>query len=506
MYNRRQAIFRSVARTAIPVGAALVGQTAAQAQDQSTPNSGVNVGRRFDVVDYGAVADGRTDSTSAFQRAIDAMMGEDGGYLYFGGEFVVSAPLVFRRTNLVGYGVQGDGRGTGITQLAENEPIFVVESENAHSLTFAGFGVSWGTEPHSDLSSRVAIQLVGKGTFYNSSFSNITMSLGHYFMWSDEMVVWGIAFENIQLSRCTGGFFTLTGSAGQPNLRLESIYLGAQSMVGPLFNGRAINAEMNAIEINQAQLAPILINDPSGGNYIIGLLGCEGGTWNVAGRELFKLSGSVMLASHIFLSGTTDQSLTLFSTDGRGYIDVDFLICAITAGESDGRVFLGRIGGASVSDPNSNRGEITFQRVRSFDGLLEWNLDGPNRIAPVDVANTASADALGIGEWNDPNRICFRPDEDVQIQPADARVNIFSAELQGDRVITLPSGDLLFSGRVFEFVKTNRSGGLSIVHNNGTEIVSIPGDTSGRVAVTWNRSLVNGPGFDSWVVTSQSMW
>ena len=507
MISRRQAIVNSVTRTAIPAGAALLGQHTALAQDPTTTPQGTNSGRRFNVMDFGAVADGVTDSTAAFQGAIDAMMAEDGGYLYFGGEFAISAPLVLRRTNLVGYGIQGDGRGTGITQLAENEPIFVLESDNSHSMTFAGFGVNWSTPPSDEFSSRFAFRLQGEGTLYNSSFSNVTMSQGHYFMWSDEMVVWGVAFENIQLSECTGGFYTLTGSAGQPNLRLESIYLGAQAMVGPLFNGRAINAELVAIEINQALLSPVIINDPSGGNYIVGLLGCEGGTWDMGDRELFSLSGSVMLASHIFLSGTTDQKLTLFSTDGRGYIEVDFLICAVSAGDSGGRVILGRIGGSTVSDPNSNRGEIAFHRVRSFGGLIDWNLTGPNRISPTDVDDTASADALSIGEWNDPSRICFRADEDAQILPSDARLNIVSAELSEDRSLTLPIGGLLFTGRVFEFVKTSTgSGSLKIKHQNGTEIVSLPPDTKGRVVLIWNRSLNNGPGFDTWLVTERLTW
>jgi len=75
------------------------------------------------VLDYGAVADGKTDSTAAFQKAIDAL-GADGGSVYVpAGKYVVGE-LQLRSGVIVrgvtGYGFRGEPVGT-VLRLRKDE-------------------------------------------------------------------------------------------------------------------------------------------------------------------------------------------------------------------------------------------------------------------------------------------------------------------------------------------------------------------------------------------------
>ena len=462
-------------------------------------------GRRFDVREFGAVEG--TDATAAFQAAADAVVAApDGGTLVFEGEYDLSAPITFTKTDLYGIGIQGGGRGSLLTQTADNAPFFVLDSGNAHSITIGGFRATWSTGPNAAKTNRLLVQCTGTASplsFYNSSIHDITTSNGHYVLGAETTLVWGVAFENIAVTAYSGGFSRMWGNAGQPNNRFSSIYIGAQQMTGPIFVGRAVNAEMEAIEINQAHLGPVLIQDYAGGNYVIGLFICEVGTWGSARSRLFYLDDSTMVARHIGLIGTATQPTTVFRTTGRGYIDVDLLINGMTASGS-GALYIAETGSANQQNPNASRGEVEIGRVRTYSDLVSWST-GANPVALTDATRTGSADAVRVREWNDPGRVNFLADASVTLPPGGARLNI-ATTLTANRTITLPDGNLMHSGRAFEFVKTEAgAGSLTVAPSVGAGFATIPAASKGRVAVVWQRSLVNGPAA-GWVVVDSATW
>lgn len=334
----------------------------------------------------------------------------------------------------------------------------------------------------------------------------MTGSNGHYFIdMPTTLNVWGVRFENIMWSASTGGFSKILGAAGQPNNGFFQIYLGAQTMDGPIFHHNATNAVMDNIEINQANLGPILLQDNAGGNYVVGMFGCEGGTWSTANRRLFVVDDSPLVAQHIFVTGTATQVTDIFRTAGRGFVDVKFLIMGITPSGS-GHVFVSNIGGSNVANANLQRGEVILDKIRSMSGLVAWTRTG-NKIALTDVGNTGSADATYVREWNDPSRVAYLADANYSLAAGDAPVQIVTGALAAARTITLPHGELLHSGRTFTFVKTaTTTGALNIVNNAGSAVTSIAAATKGRVTVSWNRSATNGPAYDSWTVIDSATW
>lgn len=72
----------------------LLGAVLAGCQRSARPQSCPKNALGFDVRDYGAVADGTTDSTEPIRRALDAAVRVGGGTLYFSGGTFVTRPIV----------------------------------------------------------------------------------------------------------------------------------------------------------------------------------------------------------------------------------------------------------------------------------------------------------------------------------------------------------------------------------------------------------------------------
>jgi hypothetical protein len=476
--------------------------------------SAIPYGERYDVRDFGAVPDGTTDSRGAIMAALDAMLIENrGGYLYLGGgDYFINGTITLSApngTDLVGFGVVGDGLGQQIIQGADNDPLFVIEGRNIHSLFFGGFQAIWSSPADAAKPNRNVLRSTDAGDFYNSTLRDLSINNGHYaFHAGESKNVWGINHANIRIGAMSGGLATYTASAGQPNNGFDQIYIGAQTMVGPIFNFNAVNAQMDRIEINQALLGPTLISDNGGGNYVVGLFGCEGGTWSDSSNRLIHLDDSTLEARHIFLTGTTSAATSLLRTAGRGHIHIDFLIQDFEMTGS-GKVFTTQLGGENLNNPNESRGEIIIGRIRSMTGLVPWSL-GDQTVALTDAGNTESADAVRVTEWTgDPSRQPgWNEDADVDHanRPDAANVQAVLA-LSATRTYTLPHGYYLYSGFSRTFVKPVATDGDWVIRDaNGNEVVTLAGAARRRVTLMWNRSLANGPSFDSWTVIDSSTW
>jgi hypothetical protein len=263
---------------------------------------------------------------------------------------------------------------------------------------------------------------------------------------------------------------------------------------------------MDAVEINQALRGAELITDTAGGNYVVGLLGCEGGAWSREDGRMFNLVSSSLTADLIFAEGTCTARTFLCACESYlSRIRVRRLMLAVEP-SGDGRFHVGQVGGA-LADPNAPHGQIVIDEAPLFYGAVSgWNADDET-LTPTHAGATYGADAFRITEWNDAGRISFGGDADVTLTADHTRTNIFAIPLTSDRSVTLPSGNLMWTGRSYIVVRTDADGlgVLSIKAEDGTTLASLPSGRQGRVEVVWNRSLQDGP-FQGWTIVEQLAW
>lgn len=488
--------------------------------------------------DYGAIADGSSHPLSevyatlataqvvyphavaltdqidwaAFQAAMNAALATVPiGMVEFAGHYVHNRPVAAtppNGTDLVGLNVRGIGRGSStITQTADDDPIFTITGTNIHSVTYKDFTGTWSTAAASAKTDRIVIRGDGVGNWYNGAITDITMTNGHYVVASTTQLIWGQEFARWQVTDGSGGAWSLTGAAGQPNCKADSIYVSANAMIGPIFAGNALAMEMDAIEVNQALLGPKIISDLGGGDYVIGRLGIEIGVYTgnmgVTQDRLFHVSGSIVATQIYAQVEVTGGSLYLFVLGGNrmnSWGDIGTLRINVTGA---GAFYVGGASGDSGdnSDPEENHGFLEFGRIRHYGGSA-W-ASSPARIL-TDQGSTTHADTVRVREWADLSRVAYRPDAAVTLTVDSPPVNIFRT-LTANRTISLPWVNYQYSGRPFVVVKDTTSQTITIQTSGGATVATLAAASKGRVTVVYNRSLINGPSF-GWSVVEHVTW
>jgi hypothetical protein len=429
------------------------------------------------------------DNQIAFQACADQMMADGyGGTFYFEGHYEHTGTITFTRTGFLGgLVIAGAGNGSSLTCTADNEPIFVFDiTGDSTSITFRDFRFYYSTVADVTKTDRA---LVGGSTFYNGAIQDIEGSGFHYLinLPSGSSTIWGLRIDNVWLHAFTGGVWNLQPVTGSPNNLVTKLYMRADDCVGPIFNGNAVQAEMYAVEINEAMLGPEIIHDTAGGKYTIGRFVLETGLYETADRKLFYVYGSTLVAKEIVLEFVVNAQTYLFWTNGNHYVEVDQLRTSFQQG-AGGWIWVSR--GGRVTLKNS-------PTIFDNDGTgVDYHNSDPY-YALTDMGSSTAADELVVEAWNDSNRLIYIADANYSPAYNSERLIIYNTALTTDRTLTLPSGSLAFTGRAFTVYRTAAgAGSLLIKDQGGTTIATLTG--KGVAELTWSRSLTNSPS-QAWV-------
>lgn len=204
--------------------------------------------------------DGVRDDTAALQAWIDTSLDVD----IPGGVYRTSAPLDIP-ANAHGLSIRGAGRlATVIEQHTDNVPIIRTRSDLLHNVTIDGLQLRYKNQQTDTASDAYGIQfnrsaaLSGAGDHYHWVLSNLLIDKA-YQAFGPKVVpgvtqpIWGCEFRNIMVTDPShGGISFRAGKAfGQPNNRLDMIYISARNTTptGYAIEGSAAELNMTAIDI-----------------------------------------------------------------------------------------------------------------------------------------------------------------------------------------------------------------------------------------------------------------
>ncbi len=122
------------------------------------------------------------------------------------------------------------GTGTTITQLADNQPVFIFEMGDSHHFELDGLTLRWKNLQGSDQKNAVGVLLDGGARsangFYDAAFRNLTIDRGfrgiatQYFNRplgaGDRIAVWDCHFENVKGLGLSGATLYLSANIGMP--------------------------------------------------------------------------------------------------------------------------------------------------------------------------------------------------------------------------------------------------------------------------------------------------
>lgn len=436
-------------------------------------------GKLGDVVsvkDFGVIGDGTTDDTVALQVAITAVLAS-GGYLYFPtGTYKITDELLVPFGT--GWKMLGASRaGVVIKQFTDNKRIFRFTASLTHSWTISGFTFDYNTPQVVGNTSAIPIHFVGVGSadaFFNFEISDCVFNNCYYGISgnsSNSVTVWGGRFKRLSFSSgITGGAIRLTqtGASGQPNNRLDQIYIDATGMTLSVLDMNACdNTEFGNIEYNTVSNGPQLLNFTGGGSLTIGQIKVEGGTYTTNNRVIFNSTDSTVCISSLKFTNATinpgggNQVYLIGSTGGgANYIKVDLLqVSATDVTVSSGKLY--------VSQALSTRKiEIDF-----IVGALPANCFLTN------IGSTASADGTKVNVWNEPRLSSDRGDNAVTlVAGTDTSIQWFNTALSTPRAVTLPTAaaeNSLFNGLSYRFIRTASATGASGLDVGGLKTLAV---------------------------------
>lgn len=461
------------------------------------------------VKDFGAVGDGSNDDTSAIQVAITYCIGSQtvgtlkAKSLYFPeGTYKISSALKIGTGNtatVTGLRIRGACRfGTTIVQASNNVAIFKISPNLIHSCVFEHMALH-----HS------AMQTVAAGaTFfvsgstgtdlYNSVWSNINADNFDVFFNAPSCLVWGLAFRDCWLGDGNTGITNIQGAAGEPRNIFQNIYIGAQSMAGPLFNHNACYCKFDNVEVNSSHNNASMMFDQGGGVYIIDHFALEDATFNGGGTtRLFDILNGGLEARFVY---TTALSISAGSTvyltrnnsnpGFRTKIDQPYV------------AFSTNNGAYYLADTFTGNNAVEFSNLVA--------VPFGSACAVTDMVGSQACDAVIVTDWNNESRAQFNPNADVTLSAGSPTTQVYDLPLTVNRSLNLPedrqqSNNQLFTGRRFRISRTHRSTGafsLTIKNAAGSAVATIAGSTAAYVEVMWARTN-NVTNTFSWTVLDQ---
>lgn len=437
----------------------------------------LNFGDVVNVKDYGALGDNTTDDTSAIQAAITAALTSSGGVIFFpGGTYKITDELLIPFST--GWKMLGASRASvTLKQYTDNKRIFRFTASLTHSWTISGFTFDYNTPQIVGNTSAIPIHFVGAGatdSFFNFEISDCVFNNCYYGISgnsANSVTVWGGRFKRLSFSSgITGGAIRLTqtGSSGQPNNKLDQIYIDATGMTLNVLDMNACdNTEFDNIEYNTVTNGPQLLNFTGGGSLTVGQLKVEGGTYTTNNRVIFNSTDSTVIISCLKFTNSTinpgvGNQVYLVGSSGGGanYIKIDLLqVSATDVTVSSGKLY--------VSQALSTR-KIEIDHII---GAL------PTNCFLTNIAATASADGTKVNAWNEPRLSSDRGDNAVTlVAGTDASIQWFNTPLSTARAVTLPTAaaeNNLFNGLGYHFVRTASATGASGLDVGGLKTLAV---------------------------------
>ena len=447
------------------------------------------------VKDFGVVGDGTNDDTSAIQVAITyCITSQTTGTLkakclYFPeGTYKITSALKIGTGNtatITGLRIRGACRfGTTINQATINTPIFKISPNLIHSCHFE----------HMALHNSAMATTVNGSTFfvsgstgtdlYNSVWSDLNADNFYWFLHAPACLVWGISFRDCWLGDGAAGITNIQGAAGEPRNSFQNLYIGAQSMAGPLFNHNACYCKFDNVEVNSSHNNASMMFDQGGGVYIIDHFALEDATFNGGSTtRLFDILNGGLEARFIY---TTDLSIsagcTVYLTRNnnnpafRTKIDQPYVAFAT----NNGSYFL--------ADTFTGNNFVQFSNLVAvpFGSACEL----------TDVVNSQACDAVMVSDWNNMAISQFNANADVTLSAGSPMTQVYDLPLTANRSLNLPedrqqSNNQMFTGRRFRVSRTHNSTGnftLTIKNAAGGTVATIASSTSAFVEVMWARN------------------
>lgn len=442
--------------------------------------------------DYGAVGDGTTDDTAALQTFITYLTTNGARGFIPKGTYKITAALNFSLRP--GWELQGAGKlATIIRQATDNLPIFKLGSDTFSTMANWGIdGIAFdytNTQPVTNTSAN-CIQFAEEVN--NGYLTNLAFLKGRYAfaVTTGKGCPWGCTWDNLNFgSALTGGAIDFwTGVNGVPNNSFRRMFVTATNMVGPVFALRGYNTTIDTIEIIAANQGPVLLRVNSGGEFTIGAIKVENGTY-AAAQTLLDFQGSSKVKLGQFSLGGSTMAIsgaikvTAMASGGGlagGVLLVDSIsldpdltggaqLFAVQAANS-AHIMVGGykfLAGAVLVDQGSTTAGETTTVTSQVTGRLSANLGDANYTATL----------------GGPNKLQF--------------ATAFTAQ----RFIDLPlDNNNLFNGLYYECIFNGAINGANtaVVRCNGTVLHTQAMDKV-NVGFTYRRNAANPQG--GWVLT-----
>lgn len=458
----------------------------------------------FDTPAHPVVGDNSTDCTDGIQLARDAQMnGEIGELVIPYGIFRISDEISTPDNIITGKRVSGmDRTGAELRQMTNNKAIWKFdEIALMHSCQFDNFAMTWANAQtgNTDATGFRFAPKVGGGNIYESNFHDLFVQNCDTFMRGDpDAYFWGNSVRDI-FCDTDGGFVDLDGTAGQPKVGFDNVYILGGAAGRFLFDVNAMTADY-FVEVNATQA--LMLKDYGGGTHNIRHWALEVASYAANGtlfdciNSILNVYGSMYLNT-ITLTGTA--AVTGFRTGpasppGNGYLNIADVSVGVDLALAVGAKFTVYAGNDNLS---------TIGRIRA-----PWTAPNATPVCQLtDVPSGEAAESLVIKEWVDPNRTLIAGDgtSDVVLDyDSPMTILVGAVPLAADMVIRLPReggvvGNNLFCGPRWKIVKLTNAGTAFKIdaknYNATTTIDTILAATaSGSKSIRWDRSPPNGVG------------
>lgn len=285
--------------------------------------------------DYGAVGDGVADDTSALQAAFAAA---DSGTCYVpSGTYKISATLNMNTTP--GFSIRGDGRySTIISKTTNTGPILRVDAgdgENTYGNVIEDIQLSFTTQSTTSNTDAFGIQIVGGATLsgvFHWTVRNVLIQrtyIGIGFG-SGNAIIWGSAFEKVEVRDCNGSGFKFWCTTGGPRLLFRDciVWNGSSSMAPAeaAVNLSSCYAHITGLEVLNWSNRPIVQYSSVATPLVLENVNVEGSDWsNGTFVRLFYIVDSGALIRQVQIRGTSSAGTTVYGFDSTdtGSFDID---------------------------------------------------------------------------------------------------------------------------------------------------------------------------------------
>lgn len=408
---------------------------------------------------YGATGDGTTDDTTAIQAAVNAHITPNGGKLYFPGKYLISSAITIPFS--AGWVILGRSKYyTIIKQATDNTPIWKFTSNNTHSWNIVDMGFDYSKQQASTNTAACPFYFVGDSSahygYYNWTAKRLWFQNCSWCFGADSTLnfsSWGYDIDDIFVQpNVTGGIASWIPSTaiGMPNGHWGSIYARADSMVGPIFNMLAQKrCQMDNIEINQSNLGPTILKDDGGGEYVIGSIKTEVGTYTGSnGSALFEVLGSDLKIDTVSiqtLTFTLSSPYYIIKANGASHIGINYINIASSTAPTGDTVYL--MGGALDISYGSYVNYLTSPLPSGY-GLSN---------NPYDSAGNGFV----VRAWMASKMSPDNGDASITIVEGDANIQLFDTALTANRTVTFPNtlSNQSFNGLWYRIVRTANSTG-----------------------------------------------